>query len=281
MTASVSSAVWSKQRSLLLVCALLLAASSGATALMCASMSGGMSMPGNWTMSMALMRMPGQSWGRSGISFEIMWLVMMVAMMLPALVPGLAAYAPYAVHDVAPSSGDRTRAAALTTTVAIGYFAVWAGIGAAIYPLGAAIAAGQMQSAPIARLEPFVAGIALVLAGWVQCSQWKVRQLERCRALADCCSVPPSSLAAAWRHGVTLAVDCGRCCCALMAAFLALGVMNPTAMILTAVAITAERLAARPARPARAAGVLLIAVGVLDLTLDSIQALSSVQALPI
>jgi len=281
MTATVSSVVWSKQRGLLAVCALVLAASAGATALMCASMSGGMSMPGNWTMSMAWMRMPGQSWGGSGVSFEIMWLVMMIAMMLPALVPGLAAYAPY---DVAPARADRVdgrRAATLTTTVAIGYFAVWAGIGAAIYPLGAAIAAGQMQSAPIARVEPFVVGLALVLAGWVQCSQWKARQLERCRALADCCSVRPASVAAAWRHGVTLGVDCGRCCCALMAAFLALGVMNPTAMILIAVAITAERLAARPALPARAAGVLLVAVGALDLMLDLMQAVSSLQALPI
>jgi len=206
--------------------------------------------------------MPGQSWGGSGVSFEIMWLVMMIAMMLPALVPPLAVYAPY---DLARTRADRIRAATLTTIVAIGYFAVWAGIGAAIYPLGAAIAAGQMQSAPIARTEPFVAGLTLVLAGWVQCSPWKARQLERCRALANCCSVRPASVAAAWRHGVTLGVDCGRCCCALMAAFLALGVMNPTAMILIAVAITGERLAARPALPARAAGVLLIVVGALDL----------------
>jgi hypothetical protein len=46
------------------VSALLFAASAAATIVWCASMSamGGMPMPGGWTMSMAWMRMPGQTW---------------------------------------------------------------------------------------------------------------------------------------------------------------------------------------------------------------------------
>ena len=46
------------------VSALLFAASAAATVVWCASMSatGGMPMPGGWTMSMAWMRMPGQTW---------------------------------------------------------------------------------------------------------------------------------------------------------------------------------------------------------------------------
>jgi len=44
-----------------------------------------MTMPGGWMMSMAWMRLPGQSWPGAAASFLGMWIVMMVAMMLPSL----------------------------------------------------------------------------------------------------------------------------------------------------------------------------------------------------
>ena len=49
-------------------------------------------MPGGWTMSMAWMRMPGQAWPAAAAMFLGMWIVMMVAMMLPYLVPALWRY---------------------------------------------------------------------------------------------------------------------------------------------------------------------------------------------
>ena len=76
------------------VSALLFAASAVVTIVWGASMSamGGMTMPGGWTMSMAWMRMPGQTWFGAAASFLGMWIVMMVAMMLPSLVPMLGRY---------------------------------------------------------------------------------------------------------------------------------------------------------------------------------------------
>ena len=76
------------------VSALLFAASAVVTIVWCASMSamGEMPMPGGWTMSMAWMRMPGQTWPGAAASFLGMWVVMMVAMMLPSLVPMLRRY---------------------------------------------------------------------------------------------------------------------------------------------------------------------------------------------
>src|SRR5207302_5508750 len=67
------------------VAALLFASSAAVTIVWCASMSamGEMPMPGGWTMSMAWMRMPGQTWSGAAASFLGMWVVMMVAMMLP------------------------------------------------------------------------------------------------------------------------------------------------------------------------------------------------------
>ena len=52
----------------------------------------GMLMPGGWTMSMAWMRMPEQTWAGGLASLLGMWVVMMVAMMLPSLVPMLLHY---------------------------------------------------------------------------------------------------------------------------------------------------------------------------------------------
>src|SRR5215469_10319373 len=85
---------WSSERAFLGLSALVFAASAVVTIVWCASMSAmnGMPMPGGWTMSMAWMRMPGQTWLGAAASFIAMWAVMMVAMMLPSLVPTLWRY---------------------------------------------------------------------------------------------------------------------------------------------------------------------------------------------
>ena len=53
---------------------------------------GDMPMPGGWAMSMMWMRMPGQTWPGAAASFLGTWTAMMVAMMLPSLVPMLWRY---------------------------------------------------------------------------------------------------------------------------------------------------------------------------------------------
>src|SRR5712671_8239209 len=82
------------QRTVFGVSALLFAASAAVTIVWCASMSamGEMPMPGGWAMSMAWMRMPGQTWAGAAATFLGMWILMMVAMMLPSLVPMLVRY---------------------------------------------------------------------------------------------------------------------------------------------------------------------------------------------
>ena len=108
------------QRAFLGVSALLFAVSLGATVVWCASMSAmdGMPMPGGWTMSMAWMRMPGQTWVAAAASFLGMWVVMMLAMMLPSLVAMLRRY-----REAIVRTSD-ARLGRLTTLVAVGYFCV-------------------------------------------------------------------------------------------------------------------------------------------------------------
>src|SRR5947208_1488908 len=123
------------------VSALLFAASGAGTIVWCASMSamGEMPMAGGWTMSMAWMRMPGQTWPGAAVSFLGMWVVMMVAMMLPSLVPMLWRY------REAIGRTPETRLGPLTAIVAMGYFFVWTVFGVAAFPLGVALAAIEMQ----------------------------------------------------------------------------------------------------------------------------------------
>src|SRR5438876_1031013 len=119
------------------VSALLFTTSAAVTIVWCASMSamGSMPMPGGWSMSMAWMRMPGQTWPGAAASFLYMWDVMMVAMMLPSLVPMLARY-----RQAIGRAGE-TRLGRLTALVGAGYFFVWSVFGMAVFPLGVATAA--------------------------------------------------------------------------------------------------------------------------------------------
>jgi predicted metal-binding membrane protein len=246
-----------RDRAFLGACALLFLASAGATILWCGSMAGGMPMPGGWTMSMAWMRMPGQSWPGAAASFLGMWVVMMVAMMTPSLAPMLSSYR----RSVRGASGARL--GGLTVLAGAGYFLVWVAFGAAAYPLGVALGAAEMQWPALARCVPAATGVVLLLAGGVQLTAWKARQLELCRDAPCCRPSRRPDARKAFRHGLHLGLHCTRCCSGLMAILLVAGVMDLGAMALVAAAVTVERLAPRPERAARASGALIVAAGAL------------------
>src|SRR5258708_4778205 len=105
------------------VCAIVFAISASATIYFCRSMSGGMEMPGGWTMSMMWMRMPGQTWTASSAMFLLMWLAMMVAMMLPSALPMLLTF-----RRALTGNGNGNYGAPIIF-VASGYFFVWLVIG--------------------------------------------------------------------------------------------------------------------------------------------------------
>jgi predicted metal-binding membrane protein len=248
----------SDARAFIAVSALLLAASTAITIVWCASMSamGGMPMPGGWTMSMAWMRMPGQSWPGAAAMFLGMWVVMMVAMMLPSLAPMLWRYRQTAAASEMHLGG-------LTALVGVGYFFVWTVIGASVFVLGVALAAVQMQQPAVARAVPIAAGLVVLIAGSLQFTRWKLRHLACCRATAVRSRTPPDTAATAWRYGVRLGLHCVQCCAGLIAILLAIGVMNLGAMAVVAAAITVERLLPAGERVARIMGALIIAMGVL------------------
>jgi len=245
------------QRAFFGVSALLFAASVAATIALCMSMSAmdDMPMPGGWTMSMAWMRMPGQTWAGAAAMFIGMWIVMMVAMMLPSLVPMLLRYR----QSVGVTGEART--GRLTTIVAIGYFFVWALFGAVAFPLGFAIAAAEMQWPALARAVPIGGGVVVLLAGLLQFTTWKAGQLACCKAAPGRSVALQVNLATAWRHGVRLGFHCALCCIGPMAILMVVGVMDLRAMAAVTAAITIERLAPAGERAARAVGAVTVGAG--------------------
>jgi len=236
--------------------ALLFAASAAVTIVWCASMSSvdDMSMPGGWTMSMAWMRMPGQTWPGAAASFLGMWIVMMVTMMLPSLVPMLLRY-----RQAVSATGER-RLGRLTALVGAGYFSVWTAFGMAVFPQSAALATVEMQQAGLARAVPVAVGVVVLIAGMVQLTAWKTHHLACCQAPAMRGSVLPSDVGTAWRHGLRLGLHCIYCCASLLAILLVVGVMDLRAMAVVTAAITVERLAPDE-RVARAIGAVVVLTG--------------------
>jgi predicted metal-binding membrane protein len=247
----------SSERAFLGVSAMLFAASAAGTIAWCASMSsmGEMPMPGGWTMSMAWMRMPGQTWSGAAASFLGMWVVMMVAMMMPSLVPMLWRY-----RQAVGRTGE-TRLGGLTAIVGAGYFFVWTVFGMAVFPLGVALAAVEMHQPPLARAVPIGVGVVVLMAGALQLTAWKARHLACCQETPGRGRTLPADAGTAWQHGLRLGLHCSYCCAGLMAVLLVIGVMDLRAMAVVTAAITAERLAPAGERVARATGIFVVGAG--------------------
>src|SRR5437870_2646718 len=182
---------------------------------------------------MSTMPMSGQTWLGAAASFLGMWIVMMVAMMLPSLVPTLWRYSQAGLGQ-------------LTTLVGVGYFAVWTVFGMVVYLLGLALP----------RATPVAVGVVVLLAGFLQFTAWKARHLA-------CCREAPAGERdrTAWQRGLSLGLHCSQCCVGLMAILLVIGVMNVLAMAVVAAAITVERLAPAGERVARATGAVALGAG--------------------
>jgi predicted metal-binding membrane protein len=247
------------QRVFFAVSVLLFIATAALTIVWCASMSamGEMPMPGGWTMSMAWMRMPGQTWPEAMASFLAIWVAMTITMMLPSLVLMLWRY-----RQAVASAGE-TRLGRLTTLVGMGYFFVWTVFGIVAFPLGLALAAIVMQLSELARAVPIAVGAVVLIAGVLQFTAWKAHHLAWCREAPRHAPAPLAGAGTAWRYGLRLGLHCSQCCAGLMAVLLVIGVMELRAMAVVGAAITIERLAPAGERVARVTGAVAVGAGLI------------------
>jgi predicted metal-binding membrane protein len=186
-----------------------------------------------------------------------MWVVMMVAMMLPSLVPMLWRY-----RQAVGRTGE-TRLGGLTALVGVGYFVVWTVFGIAAFPLGVALATIEMQLPVLARAVPITVGGVVLIAGALQFTAWKARHLACCREAPGRGRRLPSDAGTAWRYGLRLGLHCAYCCAGPTAILLVIGVMDIRAMAVVMAAITAERLAPAGDRVARATGAVVVGAGLI------------------
>jgi predicted metal-binding membrane protein len=183
-------------------------------------------------------------------------MVMMVAMMLPSLVPMLSRY------RRAVARAGEARLGRLTLWVGAGYFLVWTLLGLVAFPVGVMLAGVEMQVPALARAVPIAIGAIVVFAGVLQFTNWKARHLACCRRSPVCASSLRADTRTAWRHGIRLGIHCTHCCAGLTVILLVVGVMDLRAMAAVSVAITLERLAPAGQRVARVIGVVLIGLGI-------------------
>ena len=196
-------------------------------------------------------RMPGQTWFASAISFQLMWLAMMVAMMMPSALPTFLK--------------TRRRWVSLCA-MASGYFAIWLAAGVGIYVLGVAFAAVATRSELFSRSVPWLLGASLIAAGAIQFTGWKMTHLLRCRSPFGCAASCPEH-EMSFRLGCKQGAACCVCCAAPMTIQFVLGIMNPLVMIVVVMVIAAEKLLPRPAIIARLVGISAIIAGVASFTL--------------
>jgi predicted metal-binding membrane protein len=208
-----------------------------------------------WAGVIAYARDMGNGAGTMGISltvFEAMWALMMTAMMAPAVTPVASLYARTVTSD---------RAARLSLFIA-GYLLVWALAGIPTYAVLRLV--DHVAAHGGTTMRDIAIGV-LVAAGGYQLSPFKVRCLRHCR----------SPLAQLLRYGnvkgrvrdlkigLHHAGYCLGCCWALMALFIAFGVMSLWAMLGLAAVVLSEKVLRRGEAIGRIAGAFFLVLAVL------------------
>ena len=240
----------------ILICSIVFFVSVAATIYLSVSMSGGMTMPGGWTMSMMWMRMMDQTWIESAAMFLLMWEVMMIAMMLPSALPMFLSYYKAQYNEGVTCSGMST------LIVASGYFFVWLLIGVAVYVVGVLFAMAAMQSPGLSHAVPILSGLALIIAGTIQFTGWKMRGLRRCRNRQMIPTTQTFGIyRSAWHGGLSEGLCCARASSGPMFILLILGAMNLIVMAIVALMIAMEKLLPKPDFIVRISGCAAIGTG--------------------
>ena len=200
-----------------------------------------------------------QPW--SGVDFLLMfamWMVMMVAMMLPSATPMILLFA----------SANRKRLEAQdpylhTSFFAGAYVVVWAGFAVIATLANWALHSRGLMTSMMGSALPLWGGGLLIAAGLYQFTPLKLACLNKCRS-------PLAFLMSEWREGWLGAFVmglrhggyCVLCCWALMALLFVLGVMNLAWIALLAAFVLIEKLASSGPWLSRASGLLLFGWGV-------------------
>ncbi len=191
---------------------------------------------------------PGTELGGVGW-FTVSWLLMMAAMMLPAVTPMVVAY------------GRRSAPAGGTAAFAAGYLATWLTAGLLGYAAIEGVRSLELGFLAWEHAGRFVTAAVIAGAGLYQLTTPKATCLRRCRDRHTFLGERsrPGRIGALGM-GVEHGEVCIGCCWAVMAALLALGAMSLTWMALVAGLMTAERILPWADGARRVVAVVLVAL---------------------
>lgn len=185
--------------------------------------------------------------------FMVTWLVMMAAMMLPAIVPVV-----MMVHRWSTSRGLGGR---ITVPFVAGYLLLWGAAGLAAYGLLTFLESTLVGGPSLVRLG----GALVVVAGIYQLTPLKDTCLRQCRSplslLMQHARTLQSGMAGRLRVGAAHGAYCLGCCWALMTVLVLIGMMNLAWMAAVAAVILTEKVLTSGTGFSRAFGAVLVGAG--------------------
>lgn len=193
----------------------------------------------------------------NAILYIVLWGVMMVAMMLPAMTPivGL-------VRSIARNKRQQGLPFTPAWVFVAGYVALWTLTGGAGYAADMAIQSLPETFPSLRTYAMVIGGLTLVGAGVYQLTPLKYLCLSHCRS-------PMGFLMTSWRDGMLGAFRMGvhhgayclGCCWSLMVVLFVMGTMNLVWMGLLTIVIFVEKIVPHGIAMGKATGVVLILFG--------------------
>ena len=214
------------------------------------------------TTAMAMPQM--QAWDVTEFTLTfVMWAVMMVAMMTPSASPMILMFA-----GVNRRRQKHQVAYVPTSVFLLGYLVVWAAFSVLATAAQWGLHAVSLLSPMMVSTSPVLGGILLLIAGIYQWTPLKHACLSKCRS-------PLGFILNEWREGrwgaflmgLKHGSYCTGCCWSLMALLFVAGVMNLLWVAAIAGFILLEKVSPAGHRMGQAAGVLMVAGGVVLLGL--------------
>jgi predicted metal-binding membrane protein len=191
------------------------------------------------------------------VGLAVMWIVMMIAMMIPSVAPVILLFA-----GVSRRRRVDGVLAAPVSVFTLGYLLAWTGYAVLAALTQSALHSAALLSPDMASTSPLLGGTILMLAGLYQWVPVKGACLSHCRS-------PLGFFSTEWREGVSGALlmgfrhgsYCVGCCWALMALLFVAGVMNLLWVVVIAGFVLAEKLAPNGRLLGRIIGLLLTGWG--------------------
>ena len=200
----------------------------------------------------------------NALLYVLLWGVMMVAMMFPAIVPVVGLFSTIA---------GRKREQGVPFTPAwvfvAGYLVLWTLAGGVGYTVDLAIQSLPEVFPALRTYGLVIGGLTLIAAGVYQLTPLKYLCLSQCRS-------PMGFLLTSWRDGALGAFRMGLhhgayclgCCWSLMAVLFVVGTMNLAWMGILSMVIFVEKIVPRGVEMGKATGLALIALGLAMMGLE-------------